>query len=163
MAVQTIFQKLEMFDTRVQLSKSQIERVLIGHNKGGKVEKSLNVEPLNSPFIGSNGLFSSLNDLLKWLLYNMEKGSTDLNFLLPLILEPRRIMNITTQSEICLGWEYMFLEKSRNFRYYSANSKFAGYSAFIGFTNETKTGVILLANSEVDIEQAGIRVLQLLN
>jgi serine-type D-Ala-D-Ala carboxypeptidase/endopeptidase len=158
-----ICDKLKMFDTRVELNEEQSARLTMGHKKNGEKVNGVAIEAPNSPFIGSGGLFSSLADMLKWLSYHLGHEATDLNFLLPIVLEPRKVINSTNRSEICLGWEYAFLGKNRDFRRFSKGGRIAGYSSFIAFVDTAKNGVVVLTNGDYPCDAMGIQILKDLN
>jgi len=153
-----ICDKLKMYDTRVELNEEQKHRLAIGSRKNG------DSITLHSPFIGSGGLFSSMGDMLKWLSYHLEIESTELNFLLPIVLEPRKVIQSSrNQGEMCLGWEYAFLDKSRDLHCYFSEGRFGGYSAFIAFVKSERNGVVVLTNGEYPCESLGIKILKDLN
>lgn len=161
---QEICDKLKMFDTRVELSEEQKRRLATGSRKNGDAVYGYKIEPLHSPFLGSGGLFSSMSDMLKWLSYNLDIESTELNFLLPIVLQPRKaIQTSRNQSEMCLGWEYAFLNKSQDLHCYFSEGRIGGYSAFIAFVKTAKNGVVVLTNGEYSCESLGTRILKDLN
>lgn len=163
LVAQEICDKLDMPDTRSELSGEQTQRLITGHYKMGKSENGSFLYPPDSPFIGSKGLFSTMSDMLKWLSFHLGLGSTDLNFVLPIVLEPRRVINISTQSEVSLGWEYAFVGKERAFRRYSMTGREEGSSSFIAFIDAIKTGVVVLANADYPTDLLGLDILNMIH
>jgi hypothetical protein len=63
--------------------------------------------------------------------------------------------------EIAPGW-YRFLPK-KDFPVYVHTGRTSGHSAMIAFSRETKTGVVVLANSSAGTDDLGLLILRMIN
>jgi len=66
----TITEPLAMRDTVFEPSDAQLQRVMQGHGFDGK---ALPVVPTGSVIVGSGGLYSTANDLLKWMRWHLDR------------------------------------------------------------------------------------------
>jgi len=154
---QEIKNKLDLVNTNVSLSKFQKRKFLTGHGVEGEKIDSLELFSLDSPFIGSQGLFSDLNDLMKWTEYLLGQGGTDLNFLLPIMLDTCR--KIEKDQDFCFGFK--FIDEQEENMYFLQSRQF-GFGVYVGFIPKEKIGIVIMTNKSVLLEKMGIKLLKLL-
>lgn len=65
---------LGMTDTTFALTDEQKERLMQGHNFDGKPLPDV---PTGSVVVGSGGLYSTPNDLLRWMQWHLDRLGTD--------------------------------------------------------------------------------------
>jgi CubicO group peptidase (beta-lactamase class C family) len=160
---QKICDKLNLTQTTALLTPQQQKGVLLGHNKWGKVIDSAFLESESSAYLGADGLFSSAKDMLSWLAYNLGEENSELNFLLPMVQEPRCSMGNRKESKICLGWEMSPIEGSKQMNRFSKQGKFGGFGVYVGFVKESKTAVIVMTNNSHAPEKMGGNLLNALS
>ncbi|MGB8195320.1 MAG: serine hydrolase domain-containing protein, partial [Chitinophagaceae bacterium] len=158
----TIFcNELGMPDTRVQLNSEQLSRLATGYHHGDSVKYTL-----TSPaFYGAGGNFSCMNDMLKYLAWNMGLTNSTLNNLLDTLHTAR---DTTTRASAWQGlaWQISPLRPQSKQNFVWKDGATTGYTAFICFVPETKTGVMVLANNfdqSVQFDKIGIAILRILN
>jgi CubicO group peptidase (beta-lactamase class C family) len=135
---------LGLRDTRVTLSPELQARLAQGHNDCLKP-----VRAWESPtLVGAIGLHSTVNDLLKLLAVNLRPGKSPLA---PAILEARRPRAGTNVGlrKIGLGWNV----NADEVVWHDGNT--GGYSAFIGFDESKRRGVVVLSNSSQSVYDIG--------
>src|SRR5260221_10268273 len=75
-----ITSKLGMPDTRLKLNAEQHSRLAVGYNAaGGRAKENMPTWPA---FNGAGALFSTMNDMRRFLAWNMGEVKNDLNDLL---------------------------------------------------------------------------------
>lgn len=126
---------LKMEDSGFTLDANNQRRRALGFLKGNWVAPYDSIK-LSSVFIGSRGLFSTLDDLKELLSYYMGNEQVAFNSLRPLI---KKIYFTLDGEEIALAW----LKKDE--RYLIESSHF-GFTTMMSF-NE-KSGLVILANRE---------------
>ena len=62
-----------------------------------------------------------------------------------------------------MGWMLSPLKPNSSSKIVWQSSAMNGYACYIGFVNETKTGVVVLSNSVQPVDELGKKVLLLLN
>jgi CubicO group peptidase (beta-lactamase class C family) len=138
-----ITSKLGMFDTQLKLNAGQRSRLAIGYNGGGARAKE-NM-PTWPAFNGAGALFSTMNDMRRFLAWNMGEVSSDLNDLLGELHKPRFALPRPGAS-IALGWHVLPIGKQGSPIVWKDGATL-GYRSYIGFIMDTKSGVVILANS----------------
>lgn len=160
--IKVICNELKMPDTRIELSDEQKSRLATGYQDGKAVDLAI---PTSPGFYGAGGNYSTMNDMLKYLAWNMGLTDSSLNNLLETLHKPR----ITTGKDdawVGLAWQINFLTKDLPQKYIWKDGATTGYATFICFVPETKTGVVILSNATapgLNLDRVGIDVLRLLN
>lgn len=144
---QRILKPLSMNDTAVVLAPAQKARLAIGHNsENGQAVVNWDIPVLT----GCGALRSSVSDMLKYLEANMS-GSGPLATVFQRCHAAQRPTNMADNA-IGLGW---VTEKSLSADIVWHNGQTGGYHSFIGFAPKTRTGVIILHNSNANIDDIG--------
>ncbi|MCH9613764.1 MAG: D-alanyl-D-alanine-carboxypeptidase/endopeptidase AmpH [Chlamydiia bacterium] len=126
---------LKMEDTKYSLTANSERRRALGFLKGNW-NAPYDSMKLSSVFIGSRGLFSTLDDMKELLSYYMGNEHVTFNNLRPII---KKIYFSLDGEEIALSW----LKKGEH---YVIESSFYGFTTMMSF-NE-KSGIVILANRE---------------
>jgi CubicO group peptidase (beta-lactamase class C family) len=142
LVVREICSPLRMADTRIHLRPAQLDRLAQGYNANGDpAPYDLRSWPA---FNGAGALRSTLDDLLKYLQFNMGLVKTDLNVLLD-DLHKEWHEGARPGTGVGLAWQ-MFPIKGSNRKYIVKNGQTAGFHCWIGFVEESKTGVVVIVN-----------------
>ena len=152
-----LLQALDMHDTRITLNYDQRARYAQGHKKRGKP-----VEPWGYQAMAPAGAFRSTGaDLVKFLKANLGLMDTDLAEALKVTHQPRVIADLPDMphSKIGMGWKISGLQQSGHEMRWT-DSRTAGSSGFLGFVKETKTGIVILSNSDVQVKTLGTALLK---
>lgn len=147
---ESILVPLEMANTSDKVDPKN-KNIAPPHNKEGTKVPFWNFQAM----AGAGALKSSLNDMLRYTIAQLTYPETDI----------QKAMNLTKQftffvppnSDIGMAWHMNMLE---GMTYYWHNGGTAGSSSFIGFVPDEKSVVIILSNSEIDVTQTGIQLLE---
>ena len=143
----TILRPLRMNDTLFSLGRETKTRRATGYEDGHFVPPNL-YERRYSVFLGSGGLFSTVDDMAMWLSFNLRIFVGHLAPILPIMHKP--LIDTDPSHSVALGWN-VAKEFSRD-RYYRGGALF-GYSSYMTFIPERRTGVVILSNSgDVSLE-----------
>ncbi len=112
-------------------------------------------------FTASEGLKSNVTDLVSYLKHHLELEETPYDSLLNDNTSPKINTGFSENAFMGNGWHIIKLKKYYNAVLHSGSS--SGHRAFIGFVKETKTGVVLLSNSESGTGGLGYLLLRLIN
>ncbi|MGD0146700.1 MAG: serine hydrolase domain-containing protein [Nitrososphaerales archaeon] len=159
---------LAMEDTSIDLTAEQKRRFCHGYSMQGAPKTRRRLE-----FMGpAGGLRSSVDDLAKSLRQAAADPGSGLSGMLKSCMVIRRRWPVDfiskLQSEpgfqdlqsagVGLGW-HVYSLRGRNFVWHSGGTR--GFSSFIGLETLSKTGVVLLTNTNGDITDVGVRALSL--
>ena len=148
--------RLGINDTGVEVGAAQQPRHAQGYAPDGTPVPHLRSLPLS---LGATDLHSTLDDLLKFLRWNM--GLIDQSRSLLPILQQKR--HETSRPGIDIGLAWRIKDDGRHPVVFS-NGIRPGFRAVIAFVPDTQTGVVILANTSVGgVEQAAMRILSALN
>jgi CubicO group peptidase (beta-lactamase class C family) len=138
-----ITSKLGMPDTRLKLDPDQRARLAIGYDaEGARARENLSTWPA---FNGAGALFSTVNDLMRFLAWNEGEVKSDLDGLLSDLHRPR--FPLPRQgAAMGLAWHILPLGKSGSTIVWK-NGGTRGYSSYIGFVPGAKSGIVVLANA----------------
>ncbi len=147
---ESILVPLEMTNTSDKIDPKN-KNIAPPHNKEGTKVSFWNFQAM----AGAGALKSSLNDMLRYTIAQLTYPETDI----------QKAMNLTKQftffvppnSDIGMAWHMNMLE---GMTYYWHNGGTAGSSSFVGFVPDEKSVVIILSNSEIDVTQTGIQLLE---
>lgn len=162
LVIREVCNPLGMDDTRTwdTYTDAQRERFCEFYSRDGSPVKTGCCNTL--PALGGAGDFAStLSDMTKFLAYNMGLTSS-MNDLLPLLQNHDFTMG--ANHFIGLGWYNNPLYAKGTIMKFSKNGGLPGVSTYIAFVKETKTGVVVLANTNSEPTVAlGNQILQILN
>lgn len=148
-----ILEPLEMNSTDVTRPDSKYDLLATGYKNGKPIENKGWMAPL-----GSGGYHSSAKDMLHLLeAYIGSRNTNSLN--LELTLEPRHEISKRfdrEQSIQSIGWKLL---KCGETEVYWHDGGTDGFRSFMGFDPNSKTGVVVLSNSETDVEHIGFHIL----
>jgi CubicO group peptidase (beta-lactamase class C family) len=111
-------------------------------------------------FTGSEGIKSSLSDLVKFVRANL--GTIDVS--LTSILDDNFEEDHTSFNDkivVSTGWQIFKINKRLNAALHTGST--SGHSAFVGMIRETDTAVIVLSNSTFGTKDLGMLVLRMVN
>lgn len=132
----------------------QENRIVAGHNFVGQSTSALHYRSLYA----SEGLYSSLDNLLKFVYLNME--NTTNNPLRDIVLQTQ-IPYVSTQMKnvyACMGW-YQIKQTKRAPAIYTHSGHVGGYSHYIAFLPTKKIAVVVMSNTSQRIDDIGIEIL----
>jgi serine-type D-Ala-D-Ala carboxypeptidase/endopeptidase len=142
---------LGLASTRVALSPQLKARLAIGHNE--RLEPVPNWE--DTTLAGAGSLLSSVNDLLRLLSAHLDARLSPLRSAMRAMLTVRQPTD-TPNVEIALGW-HISRREGRELIWHNGGT--GGFSSFIGFSPDTRSGVVVLANAGVDIDDIALHVM----
>lgn len=161
-----ILDVLGMNSTSIILSDEQKSRLAIGHLSG----RELPLLNMSNPLIPGGGLYSSANDLLKFISANTGLIKTKLDsamqashlirhstgFLTPNNID---ISGKNTKIELYIGLGWLITTNFGNELIWHNGALIDGYNAFMGFNPATKRGIVVLCNTgtaDVNITTLGL-------
>ncbi|MBK7410821.1 MAG: beta-lactamase family protein [Saprospirales bacterium] len=110
---------------------------------------------------GAFGLKSNMADLLKWMQLLLAPPPAWEPIFSELYRQPIPT-GIRKNTYVALGWHVVYPKKKR-FRILVHTGSTSGYMAYMALVPETKTGVVILANSPYGARGLGMLVLGMLN
>jgi serine-type D-Ala-D-Ala carboxypeptidase/endopeptidase len=147
-----ITQPLQMHDTGIQLTAEQQARFATGHNRLAQPVPYWDLSTL----AGSGALRSTTNDLLKFLAANLQFTDSPLA---PILQTTHAVQTQTGTPglAIALGWHVL--------NHYETEIVFhdggtGGFRSFLGFVKQKRFGVVVLSNSENDVNDIGLHLLE---
>ena len=118
-----------------------------GHDDTGKAAKNWDFDAL----AGAGAIRSTPNDMLRYLKANMGVDPTPLAAAMKLAQRPRSDMAKTMR--IGLAW----ITTDKGIVWHNGGT--GGYRSFLGFTADGRRGVVILANTAVDVDELGFATL----
>lgn len=152
---------LNMPDTRMRFSDNQKERLSDFYNQNGKMIHAGCCIAL--PALGGGGAFAStLNDMTRFLIFNMGLLNTPMNGALSILHDTQ--FTIGPANYIGLGWYDNKLYSNGSIMKISKNGGMPGVSTYLVFVKESKTGVVVLTNTDSESTiPLGNAILKILN
>jgi serine-type D-Ala-D-Ala carboxypeptidase/endopeptidase len=136
-----IAKPLNLVDTMIDLTGTQPQRRAQGYSTAGNPAQ-LNMPGF--PALGSAGqLYSTPDDMMKFLSFNMGLTETPLNSILGDLHKSWRPITGKAGQSQGLGWQIV----ERKTKTVWKNGTTAGFHTYIGFCKTKKSGVIVLSNS----------------
>ena len=132
---------LNLVDTTIDLDDAQTQRSAQGYNKSGNATQS--TMPGWPGLGGAGQLYSTPDDMMKFLSFNMGLTETPLNSVLPDLQKSWRPITGKTRKSQGLGWQIV----ERKTRTLWKNGGTPGFRSYIGFCKSKKSGVFVLSNS----------------
>ncbi|MEM8909276.1 MAG: serine hydrolase domain-containing protein [Bacteroidota bacterium] len=156
---QKILRPLAMPNTWVNAPQDTTLALLSpGHSRSGLTRPAWTFE---GAFRASEGLKSNADDLLLYLQANLGIGPEDLCQNFAQNHDKSVDTEIQQQTYIGNGWHVMKMKKYYDVILHAGATD--GHRAFVAFVKETRTGVILLSNSELGMQGLGILILRMIN
>jgi D-alanyl-D-alanine-carboxypeptidase/D-alanyl-D-alanine-endopeptidase len=143
---------LNMNETRQAITPLMRHHMTVGHDKCGQALPPW--EFLSLPGLGA--LRSTANDLIKYLEANMNPPDISLGKALALTHVSRRDA-FSTKTQIGLGW-FLGVPANRNIVFHGGSTP--GYNSFVGFDPVKRTAVVVLADSDCDVSDIGLHLLE---
>ena len=143
-----IFQPLGMTMSAPELTERMRQRLAIGRDEKGNPVEHFDFKAL----AGAGGICSTANDMLRYLRANMGVDQTPLTEAMR--LAQRAIINTDKETSIGLAW---FSTKTGVIWH---NGGTAGHRSFLGFNADRNSGVIVLSDSCVSVDDLGLVVLR---
>ncbi len=147
-----ILEPLGMNDTGITLTATQKQRMASGYDPGLEPAKTWDFDVL----AGCGALRSTANDMLKFLAANADLTDTPLK---PAMHRMRALRHDTGKPDldILMGW-HLYTKYNTEIVWQDGNTP--GYWAFAGFDPKSKTGVVVLSNTYLDIDDIGLHALE---
>lgn len=150
---------LGMNDTRIELNKEQQSRLATSYRKSRA--KKFNV--ITSPgFYGSGGNYSTMNDMMKYLSYNLGFENVSINSLLDTLHAIRKDTGKPFLKWMGLGWQISEIYNKPGTKFIWKDGATNGYTSYIAFDTKSKTGVVVLSNSS-GASDIGNQIINILN
>ncbi|MBK9982458.1 MAG: serine hydrolase [Saprospiraceae bacterium] len=145
----TVTAPLHMDETRITLSGEMKKNLAIGHTMG------MEVPNWDLPTLaGAGAIRSSVSDMLKFLSVQMGITASPLSKAIELTHQPRH--DKANGNSVGLGWH---IAPGGEHEIIWHNGATGGYTTFIGFCNDTKTGVAVFTNSSENVDDIGFHLL----
>lgn len=155
---QVLLSPLHLKETSFFLNTEQKKRTVTGYEKQKEISP-FEKEKIYSVFIGARGLYSTTEDMLRWLSFNMGKELTSLNSILPLMQNAYHAFH---KFSIGLGWKIKPF--SSNSKLFFIDGLAFGFGNYVGIVPDEDIGVVILTNqSHLSIQRLGIEILELLH
>jgi CubicO group peptidase (beta-lactamase class C family) len=151
-----VLEPLGLGDTRVSLTPSMRDRLVLGHDQSGAVVPSWH---MHGRLGGSGALLSTANDLLTWVAANL---AADLDPARGPLATALRASHVRRRGgppgqDIGLAWNRRALPAGDTI--VSKNGSSGGYRAFVGYLPARRAGVVVLANSSISADDIAIHLL----
>lgn len=150
LVVERISEPLGMDNTRITLSPEMRARLVSGHAAGAPVPKWE-----WDALAGAGALVSTASDMIRFIEANLGLFETELEPVLKKSQRPRAARGPAGDS-VALGWH---VRVSGSLRIVWHNGETGGFHSFVGFNPDRPRGVVVLANSNTDIDDIGIHLL----
>lgn len=144
-----VIDPLKMNDTRVAFTPSMKERLALGHDDAGNLVSNWDIPGL----AGAGALRSTVNDMLKYLAANVEPASSPLKA----PIEMTHVKRHGTDSpnlNLGLAWHILTTPFGSDITWHNGGT--GGYRTFIGFDPARHTGVVVLSNSNIGVDDIGL-------
>jgi D-alanyl-D-alanine-carboxypeptidase/D-alanyl-D-alanine-endopeptidase len=150
-----IWRPLKMSSTgsRERLSLEQDKKLTEGHYSDGQEAPHW---PLSPVLAGAGGTYSSTQDMLTFLGAHMGLISSPLLKALQRTQQSYRKMGGSPGGEVGLGWG---ITQTADGSYLAHLGGVDGYNSFVGINKKIGRGVVVLANSTIDVCDIGAAVL----
>jgi serine-type D-Ala-D-Ala carboxypeptidase/endopeptidase len=147
-----ICQPLNMDNTRIMLTPAMQTRLATSHNWTLKPVANWDIPSL----AGAGALHSTTNDLLKFVAANLGLSNSPLQTAMQKTHQPHHEMG-SPDIKVGLGW---VIQKKFDTEIVWHNGETGGYHSFIGFDQKKRRGVVVLSNSQNDIDDISLHLLE---
>ena len=151
LVVARICEPLKMSSTRITLTSALEARLARGHSAFGPPVKNWK----SGALLGDGALFSSANDMLKFLAANMRKNPSALATAIEKTHRP--LHDAGPFNKIGLGWHISSANGENGAVWH--NGQTGGFHSYVAFHPQRRRGVVVLANSANSIDLLGAYVL----
>jgi CubicO group peptidase (beta-lactamase class C family) len=153
-----ITQPLGMRDTAITLSAGQQARLAQGYRPDG--QPAPEGAPAFPAMAGAGAVRSTLNDMMRYLDFELGKINVPLRSLLPLLHQPRHAAE--PNGTVGLGWQMHERPNGLNTIY--KDGAVPGYSSFMSFTPSSGSGTVILSNQTAcPVTKIGAQIMGSLN
>lgn len=155
-----LLHSLGMTQTKITLGDPLKYHMLNGYNSTGKQEPNWHYDI----FAPSGAFHSTPADMLRFLEANIASTKTPMSDILDYTHNPRVRLNDhkTGLQEIALGWKISPLGVEQQRIVWQGGST-GGFASYIGFVETSHTGVVILSNCSVPVDDFGKKILQMMN
>ena len=150
---------LGLVDTRIELTPDEQARQAQGYGPGGMPKPHDN--PTWPAFNGAGALRSTMEDMMRYLGFNLGQMNTPLSALLPDLQRPLHAGGMPGTS-VGLAWQMFRMGGTPNVVIWK-NGAASGFFSYIGFVRNTGTGVVVIANRKAPVGRIAIKILRMLN
>jgi CubicO group peptidase (beta-lactamase class C family) len=154
-----VLSKLGLSETTIRPRGGGEARIAQGYARDGyAANQNLQTWPALN---GGGALYSSMEDMLKYLSFNLRLKQSSLSPLLSVVHEPKA-RGLGPSHNVGLCWDIRHDSKSKITRTEKDGGTF-GFRSYIGLVRGEPTGVVVLANSvATEVPQIGRQILTLL-
>jgi len=142
-----VLKPLKMKSTFANVPETKQQYLSKGHNSALKETKPWQLETL----AGAGALKSSSEDMALYLRDNISRILLNEEFTLT-----QTLTNIQSEPNIALAW---MQNSHKNKKFFMHDGGTGGFRSFIGFDKENKKGIVILTNSEFDMNDVGYHYL----
>ena len=154
--LEKILQPLGMTDTGIELSDNQVKRLAAGYSVSGMRTPMWDF----SSFKASEGLKSTAKDLMKFANAHIgDDSGFSLTFATTHIPQSKTALNKRVRAG--RGWHIIKNKKYHDIIVHTGNTD--GHRSYLGMVKESQTAVIVLTNSERNLEGLGYLILKMIN
>lgn len=157
-----ILKPLGLKDTHYYMTLSEKNYLATGYQGIGPVTENF-IDTDTSFFKPVQGLTSNIEDLRKWLSFFLKIGVTDLDGSLKYIYKGYGCDPDDPSKKWSLGLRVGPLSFKQPLLTYREGGVYHGFSSCMAFIPDTKTGVVILSNTEYEVEELANELLLLLN
>jgi CubicO group peptidase (beta-lactamase class C family) len=150
---------LGLVDTRIVVTADEQARQAQGYGQGGAPKPHDN--PTWPAFNGAGALRSTMDDMMRYLGFNLGQMNTPLSSVLPDLQRPLHAGGMPGTS-VGLAWQ-MFRMRGTNDVVTWKNGAASGFFSYIGFVRNTGTGVVVIANRKARVGRLAVQILRMLN
>jgi serine-type D-Ala-D-Ala carboxypeptidase/endopeptidase len=147
LADREILEPLGMTMTGQVFTDAMRSHLAPGHDDSGKPAKNWDFDAL----AGTGAIRSTANDMLRFLRANMGIDQSPLVAAMTLAQQPRS--ETATSNRVGLAW----MTTEKGIVWHTGGT--GGYRSFLGFTADRRRGVVIFANTAVDVENLGFAAL----
>jgi CubicO group peptidase (beta-lactamase class C family) len=159
---QKVLKPLGLKDTCYHMTLHEKNRLATGYRGIGPVTENF-IDTETSFFKPVQGLTSNIEDLKKWLSFFLKIRVTDLDGCLKYIYKDYGSSPDDALKKWSLGFRVEPLSFNQPLLTYREGSVYHGFSSCMAFIPDTKTGVVILSNTEYQVEDLANELLILLN
>ncbi|WP_452224778.1 serine hydrolase [Lacinutrix chionoecetis] len=149
LVIENIANPLKMDDTRLVFTEAMKQRLAKGHD-GLSETPNWDIITLG----GAGGIRSTVSDMVKYVQANINSDNVDSKLHNAMALAHKSAYkNPDQRAEMALGW---FIEGGK---FLMHNGATGGYSAMIALDKEAKKGVVVLTNSNENVDAIAIKLM----